>query len=226
MIDMRKIALLLLTLACISTALAGTQLPITEKIEWTWSERPDKPIASLPNVLLVGDSITRGYYPETVKDLSGVANVYLYATSVSSGDARLPQQLRDYFKAMGLQFAMIHFNNGMHGWGYTERQYATGLPGMISALREGSNHAVLQWASTTPVLHDSVNGESSNARIDERNRLAAQTMEHEGIAMDDQHTLMMKHQDLHDGDVHFTAEGSALQAAQVAAKIRAVLVKP
>ena len=44
---------------------------------------------------------------------------------------------------MGLKFAVIHFNNGMHGWGYTEPQYAAGLPGGIdcSAARRGTTQA-------------------------------------------------------------------------------------
>jgi lysophospholipase L1-like esterase len=155
-----------------------------------------------------------------VKQLGGIANVYLFATSVSSGDPRLAKQLRDYFKSMGLPFAVIHFNNGMHGWFYTEEQYAAGLPGMISSIRKGARHAVLEWASTTPVLHDSLNGESTNARIDERNRLASLSMQRRRIRIDDQHALMMKHQDLHLDDVHFTPEGAALQGRQVAASIR------
>jgi hypothetical protein len=75
------------------TAIAQPHLPITEKIEWTWTDRPDTPSTAPPNVLLVGDSITRAYYPEVAKQLSGEANVYLFATSASSGDPRLPQQL-------------------------------------------------------------------------------------------------------------------------------------
>ena len=126
---------------------------------------------------------------------------------------------------MGLRFAVIHFNNGMHGWGYTEQEYARGLPGMIRSLREGAPHAALVWASTTPVLHDSTKGESSNARIDERNRLAAEIMVREGIAIDDQHALMLKHADLHNGDVHFTDAGYAVQAEQVARSVRAELEK-
>lgn len=183
------------------------------------------PVAGLPNVLLVGDSITRGYYPATAKELSGVANVYLFATSAASGDPRLPGQLHDYFSMMGLKFAVIHFNNGMHGWGYTEKQYADGLPGMIAALRAGAPHAVLVWASTTPVLHDSTTDGSTNARIDERNLLAAALIKHEGIAVDDQHALMLKHPELHNGDVHFTEAGSTLQAVQVAGSIRTALGK-
>jgi hypothetical protein len=64
---------------------AQARLPITEKIEWTWTDRPEAPVAGLPNVLLVGDSITRAYYPAVAKDLAGVANVYLFATSAPAG---------------------------------------------------------------------------------------------------------------------------------------------
>lgn len=220
---MRRFLVLLAVCCCGLTVFAQSRLPITEKIEWTWTDRPEAPTAGLPNVLLVGDSITRGYYPEVAKDLSGVANVYLFATSASSGDPRLPGQLRDYFSMIGVTFAAIHFNNGMHGWGYTEAQYASGLPGMIKALRNGAPKAVLVWASTTPVLHDSTEGEATNARVDERNRLAAAVMSRGGIAIDDQHALMLQHQDLHNGDVHFTEQGSATQAAQVAASLRRAL---
>jgi len=223
---MRRISLLVAIVICALSAMAQTRLSITEKIEWTWTDRPDAPMPSLPNVLLVGDSITRGYFPAAAKELTGAANVYLFATSAASGDPRLPAQLRDYLAMMGLSFAVIHFNNGMHGWGYTEPQYAAGLAGMIAALRAAQPHAVLLWASTTPVLHDSAKGESTNARIDERNRLAAAVMSREGIATDDQHALMLKHPELHNGDVHFTEAGSAFQAAQVAQSIRQALPRP
>ena len=226
---MRRLYFFAALTLCALSAAAQTHLPITEKIEWTWTDRPDSSIAGLPNVLLEGDSITRGYYPAVAKDLAGVANVYLFATSCSSGDPRLPGQLRDYFSMMSLKFAVIHFNNGMHGWAYTDEQYAAGLPGMIDVLREGAPQATLIWASITPVLHDSTasaaTGGSSNARIDERNRLAAAVMSKEGIATDDQHALMLAHQDTHDGDVHFTEAGSAMQAAQVAQSIRQALPK-
>jgi hypothetical protein len=206
-------------------AVAQSHLPITEKIEWTWTDRPETASPALPNILLVGDSITRAYYPEVAKQLAGEANVYLFATSAASGDPRLPQQLGDYFSMMGLSFAAIHFNNGMHGWGYAEAQYDAGLPGIIAALRAGAPKAKLVWANTTPVLHDSKTGESTNARIDARNRLAAVCMAGEGIPIDDQHGLMLPHPELHDGDVHFIAAGSALQATRVAAVLRNLLKK-
>jgi hypothetical protein len=207
------------------TQLQSPQKTITEKIEWTWSDRPETPNPSLPCVLLEGDSITRGYYPAVQDQLKGIANVYLFATSASSGDPRLPGQLHDYLAMIAVQFAVIHFNNGMHGWGYTEPQYAASLPAMVSALRTAQPQARLIWASTTPVLRDSTNGESTNARLDARNRLAAALMAARSIPLDDQHALMLAHPDLHDGDVHFTTEGSALQATQVASTIRDALAK-
>jgi lysophospholipase L1-like esterase len=223
---MRRIHWLLAIFFCALFAGAQAHLPLTEKIEWTWTDRPETVAPALPNVLLVGDSITRGYYPAVAKQLAGVANVYLFATSASSGDARLPRQLHDYFSMMGVSFAVIHFNNGMHGWGYTEPQYAASLPQLIAAFRADQLHAALVWATITPVLHDSTKGESTNARIDERNRLATACMSSQGIRVDDQHALMLQHQSLHADDVHFNEEGSALQAVQVAASLRPALPKP
>jgi hypothetical protein len=213
------------------SSIAQAQLPITEKIEWTWSDRPAAPVAGLPNVLLEGDSITRGYYPAVEKDLSGVANVYLFATSACSGDPRLPGQLHDYFKMIGVKFAVVHFDNGMHGWGYTEAQYAAGLPKMIAALRAAAPGAKLIWATTTPLLRDgAVPGgagapQATNARIEARNRLAAGVMRRNGIETDDVHALMLKHQDLHSGDVHYTQAGYAVAGKQVADAIQAALGK-
>jgi lysophospholipase L1-like esterase len=220
---MRRIPWFLAIFFCALLAGAQTRLPITEKVEWTWTDRPETVTPALPNVLLVGDSITRGYYPAVARQLSGIANVYLFATSVSSGDARLPHQLQDYFGMVGVTFAVIHFNNGMHGWGYTEPQYAAALPEVVAALRAAQPHAALVWANTTPVLHDSTKGESTNPRIDERNRLAAACMSRQGIPVDDQHALMLPHSALHSDDVHYNEEGSALQAVQVAATIRRAL---
>jgi hypothetical protein len=203
---------------------AEAQLPLTEKIEWTWTDRAEKPVPDLPNVLLVGDSITRGYFLAVSEQLKGVANVYLFATS-SADDARLPGQLHDYFGMMGVSFALAHFNNGMHGWGYSEAQYAAGIAPMLAALRAGAPGARLIWTSTTPVRKDSATGGATNARIDERNRLAAALMAREKIATDDQHALMLPHADLHSDDVHFTEAGSRMQAEQVARLIRAALAE-
>jgi len=183
-------------------------------------------VPNLPNVLLVGDSISLGYFGAVTEGLKGIANVYLFASSACSGDARLEEQLREYFRMVGVRFSVIHFNNGMHGWGYGEQQYAAGLPDLIATLRTWAPGAKLIWTSTTPVLHDSTVNHATNARIEARNKLAAEVVSREGISIDDQHELMLQHQELHDGDIHFTASGSAIQAKQVSTIIRGSLHEP
>jgi hypothetical protein len=214
--------LLVLALSLPSCLSAHSKEPqiVTEKIEWTWADQPEHPTKGLPNILLMGDSITRAYYSETAKELDGIANVYLFATSCSSGDPRLVGQARDYFRMVRISFAVVHFNNGMHGWGYSEAEYADGLPSFIAALRRGAPKAKLMWATTTPVRKDAADVGRTNARIDERNHLAAAVMMREHIPSDDQYALMIKHQEMHGDDVHFTKEGSALQAHKVASSLK------
>ena len=197
---------------------------VTEKIEWTYSDRPSTPDPALPNVLLIGDSITRAYYPAVAKGLEGKANCYYFATSASIGDARLAPQIKENFTMIGVAFDLVHFNNGMHGWGYTEDEYAKYFGEPIAQIRSAAPSAKLIWASTTPVRKDQPGG-ASNARIEARNAIAAR-MFGGSIPIDDQHSLMKAHSDLHSDDVHFTPVGSAIQAAQVVDGIVKLLRSP
>src|SRR5882672_5073780 len=89
---------------CGITAIAQKPVSIPEEIEWTWEVRPAHPDTKLPNVLLLGDSISRNYFPEVTKDLAGVANIYLMASSTSVGDPRLPQQIAEFAALQGVSF--------------------------------------------------------------------------------------------------------------------------
>jgi hypothetical protein len=198
----------------------GAAIP-KEKIEWTWSDHSDTLDPKLPNVLLLGDSITRAYFPEVAKRLSGRANVYLFATSCSSGDPRLVEQLHLYFETAP-SFRVIHFNNGMHGWDYSEQAFAEALPAMIRTLRKESPKSRLIWATITPVRKDNMAG-ATNPRIKARNTLSLAVMKQEGIAIDDQYALMEGHDDLHLDDVHFNDRGSEIQGDQATAGLEAAI---
>jgi len=232
----RAVALLLLAaIGAVSTPAAESQTqpgsippavisPVVipkEKIEWTWSDHSDAIDPKLPNVLLLGDSITRAYFPEVAKRLAGKANVYLFATSCSSGDPRLPEQLRLYFETAP-SFRVVHFNNGMHGWDLSDPVFAAGLPGLVGELRKERPDSRLIWATITPVRKDDSLG-ATNARIAARNAFALAVMKQDGIPIDDQHALMQGHQDLHLDDIHFNDKGSAMQGDQAAKSIDTVL---
>jgi hypothetical protein len=194
-----------------------------EQIEWTWEVRPPHPDPKLPNVLLLGDSISRDYFPIVAERLGRIANVYLMASSASVGDKRLVREIREFGSMEAVRFSVVHFNNGMHGWDYGEEQYKASFPGFVRAARKlAIRHGVLIWASTTPVKSDAKDG-PTNGRIDARNAIAASLVRSASIGSDDQHTLMLQHQDQHTDPVHFDIHGAELQGDQAAAVIKSAL---
>ncbi|MEO6982708.1 MAG: SGNH/GDSL hydrolase family protein [Edaphobacter sp.] len=219
---------LLLALVCGSGAsalIAQTSSSIPEVIEWTWEVRPPQPDPKLPNVLLLGDSITRNYFSPVTKDLAGIANVYLLASSTSVGDPRLPGQIEEFAAMEHMRFQVVHFNNGMHGWGYTEARYKAAFPAFLHAVSKlVESHQALILATTTPVKSDASNG-ATNQRVDERNAIATSLAHAANITVDDQHTLMMQHRDLYQDSVHFNPSGATLQGNQAAETIKTALAR-
>jgi hypothetical protein len=218
----KSIALLLFA-AIASPLLAQIPGSITEEMEWTWEVRPSHPDPKLPNVLLLGDSISRNYFPQVTKDLAGVANVYLMASSTSVGDPRLPHQVMEFAAMEKEKFRVVHFNNGMHGWGYNEAQYRAAFPQFLLTVRSlVENGGGLIWASTTPVREDAIDG-ATNARVEERNAIALGLVTAAGAQLDDQHALMEQHRSLYEDAVHFSPEGAVIQGDQAASLIRSAL---
>jgi hypothetical protein len=244
---MAKRLLLSLLLAAVAiTARAQTHSSGRESIEWcdVWITHANE--TSLPRVLLLGDSIARGYYPEVEKRLAGKAFVNRLATSAFVTDPALLSQIAMVLD--GTKFDVIHFNNGMHGWKHGEEEYGQGLAVMLETIRKHAPNARLIWASTTSLKQDtqprsttdtkpveSMGADAgklmlkndlnqvSDARINARNAMALRIMEAQHIPVDDLHALTLGHPDLHSDNVHFNKNGIDLQAAQVAAEIRKVL---
>jgi lysophospholipase L1-like esterase len=173
---------------------------------------------------LVGDSITRNYYPEVQRQLTNVANVYLFAASTSIGDPRLAHQLAEFSAMEAVPFKVVHFNNGMHGWTYSEQEYREAFPAYLRALHKIAPKASFIWATITPVRADDKPG-PTNARIEDRNSIAQSFITAAGIPVDDEHALMIHHANQYEDNVHFNAEGAAIQGQRVAQSIRSSLGK-
>jgi len=202
-----------------SMLLAQEQSSRPEEIEWTWEVRPQHADPGLPNVLLVGDSITRNYYSEVKRLLEKVANVYLFAASTSLGDPRLNRQLTEFASMEGKQFVVVHFNNGMHGWNYSEAEYKAAFPSYMATLHSIAPKAAFIWATTTPVKKEDSPG-PTNARIKARNEIVQSSIASLRVPIDDQYELMTHHADLYQDNVHFSEAGAAIQGQQVAALIK------
>ena len=199
---------------------------LREECEWCDLWMPHFPENKLPRVLLIGDSITRGYSGAVDKLLDGKAYVFRLADSHFLNDPMLMTEI-----AMVLdnqKFDVVHFNNGMHGWQYSEDDYRKYFPGFLDVIRKHAGHAKLIWATTTPLKVDNQAAPGSpvptNARIAARNAIALEFITPFGIPVDNRNALVAGHPEYHDADtVHFNDKGVNVQAAQVAAEIQKLL---
>jgi len=172
----------------------------------------------LPNVLLIGDSISI-YYTDTVRRLlNGHADVY--RTPMGPGKAEtLFESLDDFLKSR--QWDVIHFNSGLHDFARTEgtpedlEAYRNNLKTIIEKLR--STDAKLVWGNTTPVPEKAI--ASSNERCQKYNEVAAELMAEENIPVNDLYSAILpRHSEYWTApnNIHFNSEGSALLGRRVA----------
>jgi lysophospholipase L1-like esterase len=201
---------------------AGTNI-VRESTEWCDVWMPDMNKNDLPRVLLIGDSITRGYYPAVEKNLKGKAYVARVATSKSLGDSALLAEVATFLSEG--KFDVIHFNNGMHGWGYSEEDYRRAFPELVRTIRRLAPDAKLIWATTTPVQPSGVmNPGPNNDRVKARNAIAAAAVKKAGIPVDDLFSLVEAHPEYYTpGGIHFNESGIAVEARQVADEISKLL---
>jgi len=221
--------LILGILAMTSSAQNSAPAPkvIHEPIEWYDIWIPTTDDKNLPRVLLIGDSITRAYYPAVQMKLQGKALVARLTTSSFVSDPALQDEIA--MVLTNYHFDVIHFNNGMHGWAYTEDDYKKYFPQFVQTIRRYAPNARLIWATTTPVrvagnLHQL---DPRTDRVKVRNQIAAAYLAGLNIPTDDLFTLVLNHPEYYTtGGIHFIAPGINAEAAQVATIIEKYLPAP
>jgi hypothetical protein len=208
--------------------MAQDDQPKREGTEWIDAFMPNTNDTALPRILLIGNSITRGYYPEVVKLMGGKAYVARLATSKSICDPALNKEIAlimSYYK-----FDIVHFNNGLHGFDYTEDEYKKAFPGFVKAIRKGAPHAKLIWASTTP-MHTRADAkilDPKTDRVKERNKIAlAYITTQKDIKVDDLWALVIDHPEYYQGGdgTHPIPAGFTALAQKVATELTALLAE-
>jgi len=134
-----------------------------------------------------------------------------------------------FLKELGLvlgeyEFAVIHFNNGLHGWDYDEDDYAKGLLYALDFVATTSGRSKLIWGSTTPVWQKGGQGilNPRTVRVRERNRIAATLVADRGILVNDLFGAVIDHPEYFSDDgVHFKREGQDVLGKLVAHAILA-----
>lgn len=196
--------------------------------QWGFHEVAN-PDSSLPNVLLIGDSIVQGYRTEVSSQLQGQANVDCLVIPTTVGSLKQLEEELNHALSYG-RYTVIHFNDmGLHAWQkgrIPEGKYEPLLRAYVEFLQKHSQGATLIWTSTTPIT---VKGEPTeldpnNATIVERNAIAARIMKDLGIQTDDLYQLMITRLSMARGDrFHWTSAGEALQGRQVSRSISVAL---
>ncbi len=195
-----------------------------ERIEWCdiWVEAADE--SPLSRALLIGDSITRSYYPHVARHLAGRFSCARIASSKCVTD---PVFVKELELVLGeYEFSIIHFNNGLHGWDYDEGAYASGLSQALDYLGEHTRTGRLIWGSTTPVWRkgDQEALDPKTERVRARNQIAAELAADRLVQTNDLFEEVIDHPEIFSDDgVHFIEEGQKILGACVS---RAILEPP
>lgn len=197
-----------------------------EYYEWSdvWLPAADR--NDLPHILIIGNSITRGYTPKVEPAFEGRAYVGRISNSKSLGDPALFDELEVVLKHN--KFDIIHFNNGLHGAGYTEEEYDKAFPEFIKLLRKYQPDAKLIWATSTPVrTGEGMTGFTEfSDRVAVRNEIAKKHIENDGnIMVDDLWAVVVDHPEYYAGGdgTHPVESGWEALAAQVTKVLNEVL---
>ncbi len=236
--NMKFPAMLILMGAFVSPAFAKETF-YTPKQDLDGLEQHVAVHSNLPNVLIIGDSISMGYTKPVIALLKDSANVQ--RAPVNCGDSNFGNnQLNSWVGET--QWDVIHFNFGLHDMCYRHpeskeigqrdkvkgtqavplNQYKANLESLVLQLE--ATGATLIWASTTPVPENEV-GRVVGDDL-KYNAVAGEVMRRHGIEINDLHALAAgfgPELKLEPGNVHFNKTGSAKLAEQVAGAIKAVL---
>ena len=182
-----------------------------------WDFVKDDP--ALPRVLLIGDSVSRGYTAAVRKALAGKANVHRAPANcgpTASGIKNIDAWLTDH--PGGAKWDVIHFNFGIHDRGTPVADYTARLEQLVQRMKQ--TNAKVIWASTTPIP-DNPERKQTAASIVERNAAAAEVMQKHGVAVDDLFGFITPRlaEMQRPKDVHFKDEGYDMLGQKVAESV-------
>lgn len=190
-----------------------------EWIEWILSWCDSTTEKDLPRILLVGDSITHGYQTLVRGLLKGVCYVDYLSVSYAI-DTKMYNDLVKNF-AKDSEYALIHFNHGLHGIHMTQRTYKSRMKKLLGELSKKSK---IVLAKTTYV-YESGNKKPHKAwmkRVKERNNVIDEFSLELQFPIDDLYAVSVgipKEFREEDG-THYKADGYKILAEAVAESVK------
>lgn len=216
---------------------SGEELYIEAEYAAAFDNPEDNP--ELPNILLIGDSISNAYTVDVRKLLRGKADVF----RIPGNGKNSAYGLENLDTWIGDQkWDVIHFNWGLWDLCYrhpeskvqghrdkvngtitaTPEEYRANMEKIVDRLKQIG--AVLIWCTTTPVPEFEAGRKLGDDLI--YNRIAEEIMTKNRILINDLHSHALRRMpeiQKSVGDVHFTPAGSRYLAEKVAAEIASAL---
>lgn len=193
-----------------------------EQYEWIDAWQDDADRTDLPRVLLIGDSITRGYNGRVREFLKGIAYVDFIATSYAIDNPLYVALVKKYAEAGG--YSLIHFNHGLHGYHMGRRTYLSKTDKLIKALAKDAKIII---ATSTIVYKEGNKGINRGwaKRLEERNGAVKELADKNGYKLNDLYSVSEKLDvslRLPDG-VHYNEQGYNVLGKVVADNIKELL---
>lgn len=189
-----------------------------ERFEWVHSWCDEAVSSDLPRVLLVGDSITLGYQEKVRIKLKGVCYVDFISTSYAI-DTKIYNDIVASFFADS-NYALIHFNHGLHGQHMLKRTYKSRLKKLLQRTK---NSKIILATSTIVYCEGNTRLDRLWAKkLKERNDAVKELSQEFGYGIDDLYSIsvsMPTDKRSLDG-IHYTKEGYEDFACAVADCIR------
>jgi lysophospholipase L1-like esterase len=222
---------------------AGARAEAGSRAEARPTDLRFQPNPALPNVLLLGDSISIGYTLPVRSLLAGKANVFrpVTANGVAENCSDTGKGVADLDRWLAAQpkWDVIHFNWGLHDLKHMKpgaptpttsadpndpplrslADYRANLEKIVARLKQTG--ARLVFATTTPVPEGVKNPYRSPADPARYNAIASEVMQAQGVRVNDLFAVIQPRvAELQlPTNVHFNNQGSAALAKQVAAVI-------
>lgn len=188
-----------------------------ERFEWIHSWCDETSNDDLPRVLLVGDSITHNYQEKVRELLRGVCYVDYISTAYAIDSKIYNHLIYDFMTDSN--YALIHFNHGLHGIHLSKRSYKSKMEKLLNKV----NIKII--LATTTIVFQEENKRLDSAwmkRVRERNEAVLEIVSKNGYAIDDLYAVsaQIPKEKRHPDGTHYLPDGYEIFANAVAQSIK------
>ena len=197
-----------------------------ETYEWDDIWYDHVPETDKPRILLVGDSISRGYRFPVIEALKDSYHTDGWATSKAVDNPAYIPQL-DLVISQATDYKLIHINNGLHGWHLSTEDYKDNYEKIICHIQKQYPEIKLVLCLTTPVRNSKTKELADrNSLVISRNEAMLElALKYDLPVTDLYNSPLLESSATYTDTVHQNEDGYKLLTGIVNSKIREVLDK-